>query len=123
MQCSDQTRLPFILGQRLLNLRVQLAAANQPASYKSIFNLLSASLRSGSEESRLRTEDQVQKLVTMVVKATDAELANTLKSCQVIGGARTWIGRWSIVTRVLLGCDGRNYYLTEGSLCCSSQDL
>ena len=97
-------RLPFVLGQRLLNLKLQLAADDQPNTYKDMFRLLKDSLRAASEESKLQTDDQIQKLVSMVVKATDAGLIDTLKSCQVISGSRTWIGKWSLVTRVLLSC-------------------
>ena len=95
-----------MLGTRLLNLKIYLASSGQSASYKSIFGLLQQSIRPGSEETKLQTEDQVQKLVSMVVKASDAGLSNTIKSCQVIDGVRTWVGRWSVITRVFLACNG-----------------
>jgi hypothetical protein len=47
--------------------------------------------------------DQVQKLLAMHEKASRSKLLDNLSATQVIQGTRSWIGRWTIVTRVRLG--------------------
>ena len=65
--------------------------------------MINDGIKAASDESKLKTPDQVQKLITYYEKASRAGVLNSLTAVQVIQGTRTWISKWAIVTRVLLG--------------------
>ena len=50
----------------------------------------------------VKTSDYVQKLLKMHEKASEANLLDALQASQIVIGVRTWVSKWSVVTRVPL---------------------
>lgn len=53
--------------------------------------------------SQVENEDKVEKLLTLHKKSVAAGLHVALQSTQIVGGVKTWLSKWGVVTRVRLG--------------------
>ena len=106
-------------------LRTSLQNQKKSATHESVFKMINEGIRAASDESKLKTPDQVQKLITYYEKASKSNCLHGLQSVQVIRGVRTWVSRWTIVTRVLLGfCQGVIFfYFASFQLLCASLQL
>lgn len=92
--------LPLLFAQRLVQLRSLLLSEHKRATHEDILKLLQSNIHSSTEETKLKSPDQIQKLLSLYEKASKANMLAQLQGVQVIDGARTWVSRWAIVTRV-----------------------
>jgi hypothetical protein len=80
-------------------------------------------LNFASDETKIKTSDKVSKIMNLYTKAHKAGVLKELKDCQRVGGDRTWIGRWAIVTRLNGICDTVGEYKFMMQLICQDRVL
>ena len=83
-----------------LRLKQSLAAENKNTNENVLQEL--QKVRMSSEERKIKSTDQIQKLLSLLEKSTKSGVRTMMQSCQVVGGERSWISKskWSIVSRV-----------------------
>lgn len=91
-------------------LRDSLRSAGQICTHEAVFAQMK-SIQFATDETAVKTADMIQKLITMHEKAARAgsDVMGMMQSSQIIGKERTWIGKWSVVTRVCLASTNASF--------------
>ncbi len=96
----------LLFDLHFLRLKQSLAPENRNTNENVLQEL--KKVRMSSEETRIRSTDQIQKLLSLLEKSSKSGVRAMMQSCQVVGGERSWISKWTIVSRV-------NSVLTPGA--------
>ena len=72
----------------------------------------------GSADTVVSSSDQIGKLLRLIEGAMRTGTYELLKSCQVVRGSRTFLSKWSIVTRMVGWCKSdQEFAFTSIQIC------
>ena len=57
-------------------------------------------VRFAGQSSAVTNADQIRKLLRVLELAQSADVCPFMKDLQMVGGSRTWAGKWTIVSRL-----------------------
>lgn len=56
-------------------------------------------ITASSTETKIRSVDPIQKLLSLLEKSTRAGVRQRMQSCQIVDGERTFMSKWAIICR------------------------